>query len=173
MVQLRSLLVGYSICRSALPHLKRFKNHESVFHCLETQCWECGQPRNLRKAESPGPSIPTLLRHRFSAFWLRSKCSICSYQLNIWYEDHVSSSILIWFLPGETRSVACNAGFTSRPCIAVPQGLAHFPVNLYNWVFSITWERLKVQLHPFQHFFGIASRSVISNKSQEVASMFT
>ena len=22
-------------------------------------------------------------RHRFSAFWLRSKCSICSYQLNI------------------------------------------------------------------------------------------
>ena len=24
-----------------------------------------------------------LCRHRFSAFWLRSKCSICSYQLNI------------------------------------------------------------------------------------------
>ena len=23
------------------------------------------------------------VRHRFSAFWLRSKCSICSYQLNI------------------------------------------------------------------------------------------
>ena len=23
------------------------------------------------------------LKHRFSAFWLRSKCSICSYQLNI------------------------------------------------------------------------------------------
>jgi len=79
----------------------------------------------------------TLFRYRFSAFWLRSKCSICSYQLNIWYEDHVSSSILIWFLPGETRSVACNAGFTSRPCIAVPQGLAHFPINLYIWVFSI------------------------------------
>ena len=25
------------------------------------------------------------LCYRFSAFWLRSKCSICSYQLNIWY----------------------------------------------------------------------------------------
>ena len=37
-------------------------------------------------------------RHRFSAFWLRSKCSICSYQLNIWYESHVFSSILNWFL---------------------------------------------------------------------------
>ena len=119
------------------PRPKVKKTCGRGFHCLETQCGDCGQPRNLRKAESPAPSIPTLLRHRFLAFWLWSKCSICSYQLNIWYEDHVSSSILIWFLPGETRSVACNAGFTSRPCIAVPQGLAHFPINLYNWVFSI------------------------------------
>ena len=42
-----------------------------------------------------------LLEYRFSAFWLRSKCSICSYQLNIWYESHVLSSILNWFLSGE------------------------------------------------------------------------
>ena len=42
-----------------------------------------------------------LVRYRFSAFWLRSKCSICSYQLNIWYEGHVPSSILNWFLPGD------------------------------------------------------------------------
>ena len=41
--------------------------------------------------------------YRFSAFWLRSKCSICSYQLNIWYEDHVSSSILNGFLQGMER----------------------------------------------------------------------
>ena len=39
--------------------------------------------------------------HCFSAFWLRSKCSICSYQLNIWYGSHVLSSILIWFLTGD------------------------------------------------------------------------
>ena len=39
--------------------------------------------------------------YRFSAFWLRSKCSICSYQLNIWYEDQVFSSILNWFLNGD------------------------------------------------------------------------
>ena len=67
------------------PRPKVKKTCGRGFHCLETQCGECGQPRNLRKAESPDPSIPTLLRHRFSAFWLRSKCSICSYQLNIWY----------------------------------------------------------------------------------------
>jgi hypothetical protein len=42
-----------------------------------------------------------IIGHRFSAFWLRSKCSICSYQLNIWYEDQVFSSILNWFLNGD------------------------------------------------------------------------
>ena len=26
------------------------------------------------------------------------KCSICSYQFNIWYVGHVSTQILIWFL---------------------------------------------------------------------------
>ena len=40
-------------------------------------------------------------KYRFSAFWLRSKCSICSYQLNIWYETHVVSLILNWFLSGD------------------------------------------------------------------------
>ena len=38
--------------------------------------------------------------YRFSAFWLRSKCSICSYQLNIWYKGHVPFSILNLFLQG-------------------------------------------------------------------------
>ena len=40
-------------------------------------------------------------QYRFSAFWLRSKCSICSYQLNIWYGGHVPPSILNWFLEGD------------------------------------------------------------------------
>ena len=40
-------------------------------------------------------------QHRFSAFWLRSRCSICSYQLNIWYGGHVPPSILNWFLQGD------------------------------------------------------------------------
>ena len=66
--------------------------------------------------------------HRFSAFWLRSKCSICSYQLNIWYVDHVSTSILIWFFQGEWLSEACFGSFTSWPGIAVPPGSAHFPI---------------------------------------------
>ena len=42
----------------------------------------------------------TRVLHRFSAFWLRSKCSICSYQLNIWYGNHAFPSILNLFLQG-------------------------------------------------------------------------
>ena len=65
------------------------------------------------------------LRYRFLAFWLRSKCSICSYQLNIWYEVHRTSSILNLFLTGDEVSVACYGFVTCRPCIAVPQGFWH------------------------------------------------
>ena len=46
--------------------------------------------------------IPFAPPHRFSAFWLRSKCSICSYQLNICSDTgHVSPSILNRFLQGD------------------------------------------------------------------------
>ena len=69
------------------------------------------------------------LSYRFSAFWLRSKCSICSYQLNIWYEDHVSSSILNLFLQGDGMSGACSGSIKSWLCIAVPQRSAHFPTS--------------------------------------------
>ena len=72
-----------------------------------------------------GPDLQALGWHRFSAFWLRSKCSICSYQLNIWYEVHRTSSILNWFLAGDEVSVACYGFVTCRPCIAVPQGFWH------------------------------------------------
>ena len=67
----------------------------------------------------------TNLQHRFSAFWLRSKCSICSYQLNIWYGPHCGSRILNWFLNRGGALSACTASSTGRPGIAVPPGLAH------------------------------------------------
>jgi len=64
-------------------------------------------------------------RYRFSAFWLRSKCSICFYQLNIWYVPHWGTSILNWFLDTDEMSGACSALVTSWPSIAVPPGSAH------------------------------------------------
>ena len=53
------------------------------------------------KTDAPHFKFLPATSHRFSAFWLRSKCSICSYQLNIWYGGHVSPSILNWFLQGD------------------------------------------------------------------------
>lgn len=69
----------------------------------------------------------TIFQHRFSAFWLRSKCSICSYQLNIWYVPHWGTSILNWFLNTGEMSGACSALATGWPGIAVHPGSAHFP----------------------------------------------
>ena len=70
-------------------------------------------------------------RHRFSAFWLRSKCSICSYQLNIWYVPHRGTTILNWFLELGEVSGACSAFATGWPGIAVPPGPAHSLRGLY------------------------------------------
>ena len=81
--------------------------------------------------------------YRFSAFWLRSKCSICSYQFNIWYDPHVGSTILIWFL--ETGEVlgACSTFTTDQPGIAVLPGMVHLPsvgyYNLYIAELTIQW----------------------------------
>jgi len=71
-------------------------------------------------------------RHRFSAFWLRSKCSICSYQLNIWYVLHRRTRILNWFLENDGMLGACSTSVTGWPGIAVPPGPAHiFCFNVY------------------------------------------
>ena len=68
-----------------------------------------------------------ITRYRFSAFWLRSKCSICSYQLNIWYVPYMGTTILNWFLVRGEMSGACSALATGWPGIAVPPGSAHSP----------------------------------------------
>ena len=62
--------------------------------------------------------------YRFSASWLRSKCSICSYQLNIWYVAYMVTSILNWFLDTGEMPRACSALATGRPGIAVLPGMA-------------------------------------------------
>ena len=66
----------------------------------------------------------SLLLYRFSAFWLRSKCSICSYQFNIWYVASKATTILIWFLDTGKMPGACSALATGRPGIAVLPGVA-------------------------------------------------
>ena len=93
-------------------------------------------------------------RYRFSAFWLRSKCSICSYQLNIWYVLHRRTTILNWFLELGEVSGACSAFATGWPGIAVPPGPAHSPRGFINTVifFSLSLFQQHVsQSHGCEH----------------------
>ena len=53
------------------------------------------------------------------------KCSICSYQFNIWYTAHRVASILNWFLAFGLGCGACFSQAKSPPRIAVPRGWAH------------------------------------------------
>ena len=67
----------------------------------------------------------TMSEYRFSAFWLRSKCSICSYQLNIWYGPHVGPTILNCFLEDDEVLGACTTFVAHRACIALTQASVH------------------------------------------------
>ena len=71
-----------------------------------------------------------LKSYRFSAFWLRSKCSICSYQLNIWYDPHVGSTILNCFLEDDEVLGACSTFVADRPGIALPPGSVHLNTQI-------------------------------------------
>ena len=103
-------------CASKLVHLRNLKCEcffflffHGLFSCLRVGPMICSVRTAATSFTGLGMALvrvifcPSLTPHRFSAFWLRSKCSICSYQLNIWYEDHVSSSILNGFLQGMER----------------------------------------------------------------------
>lgn len=80
----------------------------------------------ILSAEPGIPGIPEKLSlYRFSALWLRSKCSICSYQLNIWYVQHCWTSILIWFLDIGGVPGVYSIPAAGWPGIAVPSGSAH------------------------------------------------
>ena len=92
--------------------------------------------------------------HRFSAYWLRSKCSICSYQLNIWYVAHWVTTILNWFLKLGEVAGACSALTTGRPGIALTSRIFFGPllkkygaINCHNGgLISIT-QKNEVDIH--------------------------
>ena len=54
------------------------------------------------------------------------KCSICSYQLNIWYAAHWVAHILNWFLELGCGKGACLVPATGCLGIALPPSTAHF-----------------------------------------------
>ena len=116
--------------------------------------------------------------YRFSAFWLRSKCSICSYQLNIWYGLHSRSRILNWFLTDWNHGWACSPdsagchGIALPPCSSLFRKRSHllYPkCYLHNAVNLLLWQKT-VQMITKQHFIPnfltskIIKNNVISSK---------
>ena len=57
------------------------------------------------------------------------KCSICSYQFNIWYAGHSLAHILIWFLAFGQGSEACLTLTTGCLGIALQPSAAHYLTN--------------------------------------------
>ena len=57
------------------------------------------------------------------------KCSICSYQFNIWYAGHRPAHILIWFLAFGQGSEACLTLTTGCLGIALQPSAAHYLTN--------------------------------------------
>ena len=81
---------------------------------LRASSWSIELPVGIQIGQNPSKT------YRFSAFWLRSKCSICSYQLNIWYSPHCGLRILNWFLPDRLKAWACSASVAGCYSIALP-----------------------------------------------------
>ena len=103
--------------------------------------FETFQP--IIKSSEGEKTLPTMhRRHRFSAFWLRSKCSICSYQLNIWYGLHSRSRILNWFLTDWVHGWACSPesagchGLALHPCVASSSWFITVALLVSSWVVS-------------------------------------
>lgn len=70
--------------------------------------------------------LQEVLLYRFSALWLRSKCSICSSQFELWDVFHRKTMRSNVFLePGRVVG-ACITPSASWLCIALPQRSAHY-----------------------------------------------
>jgi hypothetical protein len=99
----------------------------------------CAAPRRLRYPADSTNSLAESIRgngsrlqkkaqgivptHTFLGLLAKIKCSICSYQFNIWYVDHVSTSILNLFFVGEESQQWLATGFLKRrPAVALLAG---------------------------------------------------
>ena len=90
---------------------------------LRASSWSIEPPVGIDIGQNPSQT------YRFSAFWLRSKCSICSYQLNIWYGLHSRSRILNWFLTDWIHGWACSPGPAGCHGLALPPWAASFSLQ--------------------------------------------
>ena len=122
--------------------------------------FETFQP--IIKSSEGEKSLPTMRRgHRFSAFWLRSKCSICSYQLNIWYGLHSRSRILNWFLTDWIHGWACSPGPAGCHGIALPPWAASFSLqNKSSFAYCCLWKVNRIDSNTIKYKQRQRTRSI-------------
>ena len=121
------------------PSLIRFASPSGKYAYLG----ERRRPHALKVSKPCGPSISSIddpqvswsspsrrPNSRFLPLSLlglmaKIKCSICSYQFNIWYAGHSLAHILIWFLAFGQGSEACLTLTTGCLGVALQPSAAH------------------------------------------------
>ena len=100
---------------------------------MQKICGDCGHRADIERPRRPRKM------YRFSAFWLRSKCSICSYQLNIWYVFYMKTSILNWFLERDEvpRGLLRPHHGLTRYCSTSGTGPPHIQFKIRNLSFKL------------------------------------
>ena len=81
-----------------------------------------------------GPLIPERENLSLLGLMAKIKCSICSYQFNIWYAGHRPAHILIWFLAFGQGSEACLTLTTGCLGIALQPSAAHYSIKKFDHI---------------------------------------
>ena len=88
----------------------------------------CGWSTSML-SDPDGTLQRTSFRLSLLGLMAKIKCSICSYQFNIWYAGHSLAHILIWFLAFGQGSEACLTLTTGCLGIALQPSAAHYLIN--------------------------------------------
>ena len=120
----------------------------------------------LCSTSRPGPHLPTRISYgtRLSLLGLMAKikCSICSYQFNIWYAGHSPAHILIWFLAFGQGSEVYLTLTTGCLGIALQPSVAHYNLRrklvLHNPI-TIHW--CMTSLHCFVMVASVRNRPLL------------
>ena len=106
--------------------------HE-VFDAMQISCWVLNLLLNMVERITTSLVVAyavsfTIALEKLSLLGLMAKikCSICSYQFNIWYAGHSLAHILIWFLAFDQGSEVYLTLITGCLGIALQPSAAHF-----------------------------------------------
>ena len=115
-----------SICLGTEPMIcpcppREYQLHHGMRQYCHHHIWDGEGANHPRSGGPKGASLLGLLA--------KIKCSICSYQLNIWYAAHWAAHILNWFLELGCGKEACLVPATGCLGIALPPSVAHFPLG--------------------------------------------